>query len=430
MKFALALSLLVASPVFAQQASESATDAPPPAPAKAVPDEPAAKPAAPVDPEAVKAAEKLLSESAKAYQDAKTLTDTITIDIVSSLGPPQKQEMVLVFGPDNSANITMPGMKFTALDGYLHIVRDDVGDKYVKLKLDGSLGEAMNDSIGFSPPQTVMRSGGDLEQQLVSWTLGSLDNARIVGHEMIKTEAGASLHQINLAGDAGTATMHINPESKLVEKVKMQVEPPNLPASTKFDLTMTLNPKVADALATAIAFDPGNRKAVDSLEGLDPTPIGLGETAHDFTLSTLGGESVTLSKLKGSVVILDFWATWCGPCKMALPKLQEFATWAESSGQPIKVYAVDVWERFPNNQNPTDEEKKAEVSKFWTSKGYTMPTLMDYKSEVVVKYGFQSIPTTVVIGPDGKIVKIHTGYAPDMVDKLKADVEEALKTKG
>jgi hypothetical protein len=132
--------------------------------------------------------------------------------------------------------------------------------------------------------------------------------------------------------------MHINPESKLVEKVKMNVEPPNMPANTKFELTLTLSPKVADTLPTAIAFDAGSRKAVDSLEGLEPTPIAIGETAHDFTLSTLGGETVTLSKLKGSVVILDFWATWCGPCKMALPKLQEFATWAESSGQPIKVY--------------------------------------------------------------------------------------------
>jgi len=418
MKFALALSMLIASPALAQQADETPAVIPP---GQVVP---AAKPAVPVDPEAVKAAEKLLGEVAKAYKDAKTLTDTISIEMQTPMGP-QKQEMNLKFGENNSALVTFPGMTFTSVDGQLNIVRDDVSDKYVKMKLEGSFGDAMNDVIQFTPPQAVMRFGGDQEQQLMSWTMGMLENARIVGHEMIKTEAGTSLHQINLAGDTGTGTIHVNPESKLVEKVKMQFEPPNLPAGTKIEMTMVLNPKVADSLPTAIAFDPGSRKAVDSLEGLEPTPIAVGELAHDFTLTTLAGDTITLSKLQGSVVILDFWATWCGPCKMALPKLQEFATWAESSGQPIKVYAVDVWERFQ-----TDEEKKAKVSEFWTGKGYTMPTLMDYKSEVVVKYGFQSIPTTVVIGPDGKIAKIHTGYAPNMVDLLKADVEEALKTKG
>jgi len=419
MKFALALSTLVISPVLAQQTVDSALD-----PAAATDTPPATQPAVPIDPAAVKEAEALLVEVAKAYKDAKTLTDTITMEMETPMGP-QKQEMTLRFGENDSAFITFPGMAFTAVDGHLHILRDDVTDKYVKMKLEGNVGDAMNDAIGFAPPQAVMRFGGEQEQQLLSWTLGMLENPRIVGHEMVKTDAGAALHQVNLQGDTGTGTLQVNPESKLVEKVTMKFEPPGLPAGTKFDVTMTLDPKVADALPTAIAFDPGDRKLVDSMEGLEPTPIMVGESAPDFTLSTLSGETVTLSKLQGSVVILDFWATWCGPCKMALPKLQEFATWAETSGQPIKVYAVDVWEKFP-----TDEEKKAKVSEFWTGKGYTMPTLMDLKSEVVVKYGFQSIPTTVVVGPDGKIAKVHTGYSPDMVELLKADVEEALKTKG
>jgi len=423
MKFALALSLLLVSPALARQAQETVADetAAQEAPVAAPVEKPAA---APVDPVAVKAAETLLGEVTKAYKDAKTLTDTLTMEMQTPMGP-QKQEMGMAFGENNSAHISFPGMSFTALDGYLNILRDDVSDKFVKMKLEGTLADAMNDAIGFTPPQAVMRFGGDQEQQLLSWTLGMLENARIVGHEMIKTEAGASLHQINLAADTGTGAMHINPESKLVEKVKMQFEPPGMPAGTKFDVTMTLNPKVADVLPTAIAFDPGTRKAVDSLEGLEPTPIAVGEMAPDFTLPTLSGDTVTLSKLQGSVVILDFWATWCGPCKMALPKLQEFATSVESSGQPVKVFAVNVWERFPS-----DEEKKAKVSEFWTSKGYTMPTLMDIKNEVVAKYGFQSIPTTVVVGPDGKIAKIHTGFSPTMVDMLKADVEEALKSKG
>ena len=131
---------------------------------------------------------------------------------------------------------------------------------------------------------------------------------------------------------------------------------------------------------------------------------------------------MTLSSLKGSAVILDFWATWCGPCKMALPKLQEFADWTKESGQPVKVFAIDTWERG----KPDDVRKQ--VGDFWTSKKYTFPTLMDLDSSVVGRYGFSSIPTTVVVGPDGKIFKIHSGFSQNMVDMLKTDVEEALKS--
>src|SRR6185295_17811123 len=141
------------------------------------------------------------------------------------------------------------------------------------------------------------------------------------------------------------------------------------------------------ALATPIAFDAGKRTSVKTMEELEPTAVKEGEAAPDFTLATLSGDSVTLSKLHGSVVVLDFWATWCGPCKMALPKIQEFAKWAESSGQPIKVYAVDVWEHTTGA-----DQTKEKVGEFWKSKGYTFPTLLDLDQAVVKKYGFQSIP--------------------------------------
>ena len=134
---------------------------------------------------------------------------------------------------------------------------------------------------------------------------------------------------------------------------------------------------------------------------------------------------MTLSKLQGSVVVLDFWATWCGPCRKGLPLLQEFASWAETSGHPIKVYAVDVWERVKS-----PDERKAKVKEFWTAQKYTMPTLLDLDDSVVGKYGFSGIPATVIVSPDGKVFRVHDGFSPDMVDTLKKDVAEALKTTG
>ena len=120
--------------------------------------------------------------------------------------------------------------------------------------------------------------------------------------------------------------------------------------------------------------------------------------------------------------MLDFWATWCGPCRRALPSLQEFANWASESGKPIKVCAVNVWQH-----EPSDAEKTEAVRRFWSQAGYTMPALLDLDDKVAAKFGVRVIPTTFLIDPQGRIASIHTGFSADMVERLKAEAEEALE---
>ena len=156
------------------------------------------------------------------------------------------------------------------------------------------------------------------------------------------------------------------------------------------------------------------------IEQPEPAPK-VGEPAPDFTLKTLDGQSVTLGEHRGSVVVLDFWATWCPPCRMSLPKLQQFADWAEQDGRAVKVYAVDIFERVQTN-----EQKKQIVGQFWTKRGFTMPTLMDYDNSVAKAFEVEPIPHMVVIGPQGKIIKIHIGFDPNMVQTLKRETLESL----
>ena len=76
-----------------------------------------------------------------------------------------------------------------------------------------------------------------------------------------------------------------------------------------------------------------------------PQPVKVGETAPTFTLATLNGEEISLADLKGQIVVLDFWATWCGPCRKGLPEVQKVVDWIAAEKLPVKVFAVDVMGR-------------------------------------------------------------------------------------
>lgn len=119
-------------------------------------------------------------------------------------------------------------------------------------------------------------------------------------------------------------------------------------------------------------------------------------TALDFSLKNLDGKEVKLSDYKGKVVVLDFWATWCGPCKASFPKMQEMVE--KYKGKDVQFLFVNTWEKGE------EEEVYKNVSKFITDKKYTFNVVLDKKAEVVSNYKIQGIPTRIVIDKEGKIL--------------------------
>ena len=121
----------------------------------------------------------------------------------------------------------------------------------------------------------------------------------------------------------------------------------------------------------------------------------IGKLAPDFTLNGLDGQEVSLSGLRGKPVLLNFWATWCGPCRIEMPFLQEiYEKW---TGKELVLLAVNLHE---------DPDK---VREFVESAGYSFPVLLTAGNEVPLSYNIRGIPATFFIDADGVIRDIKIG---------------------
>lgn len=145
-----------------------------------------------------------------------------------------------------------------------------------------------------------------------------------------------------------------------------------------------------------------------------PSPL-VGKTAPDLSLKTLDGKDVKLSDQKGSVVLMDFWATWCPPCKASLPHVQKLSADKDRAAKGLKVWAVN------------SQEEAATVQKFVTANSYNFAVPMA-SGEDMQKYNIEGIPTTVVVGRDGKVKNLFVGYGGEESDKQIEDaIDAALK---
>lgn len=156
-------------------------------------------------------------------------------------------------------------------------------------------------------------------------------------------------------------------------------------------------------------------KKLDEMGGEPEPKFKVGDVAAEWTLKDGDGKEHKLSDYKGKVVLMDFWAVWCQPCKMAMPGLQKLHESLKDKGVVVVGVSLD--------------DDGAEAVKFMTKKKYTYLGLVDGK-DVAQAYGIGPIPQFYVIGVDGKVIHHAIGFDPKNEKKLEEVIVKHLEEKG
>jgi peroxiredoxin len=143
--------------------------------------------------------------------------------------------------------------------------------------------------------------------------------------------------------------------------------------------------------------------------------VAAQQEAPDFTLKSLEGSNLRLDEYKGQVVLINFWATWCGPCRQELPLLDRIHQRYQDAG--FAVLGINV----------EGNEKTAEAEAMITKAGVTFPVLVDEGQHISEMYSLEAMPTSVVVDRDGVVRYIHRGYKPGDEAKYLEVVKQLIR---
>ncbi len=176
--------------------------------------------------------------------------------------------------------------------------------------------------------------------------------------------------------------------------------------------------KTPYALAGALALWVAgcSQNSIDQSGSPAQSPEGalVGKPAPDFALAMLDGSSIELSQLKGTnVVLLDFWATWCGPCRQVMPALVEVADQYKADG--VRYLAVNL------------REEPDTITRYLKSAGLNIEVPLDKDGSVAQLYRVEGIPTMVVVDKEGIVQDVHVGASPNIKAQLTKTLDRVLK---
>ena len=194
-----------------------------------------------------------------------------------------------------------------------------------------------------------------------------------------------------------------DPDSDINESTEVSVpDPETTVQNSQSDANEDTDQTVLDA------------KTVEILFRLGLMPFQNRIPSEDFILTILGGDEQALADYRGKIVFLNFWATWCPPCRDEMPSMQ--VLYDELSDEGLEIVAVNVL------------EAEDTVSAFVEENGFTYPIMLDSDGHVSLRYSVRAYPTSYIIDRAGNVIAVRQGFhiwsTPEMIDGFRKLLEQ------
>jgi len=163
----------------------------------------------------------------------------------------------------------------------------------------------------------------------------------------------------------------------------------------------------------ALLFSCSNEKSKSKNTSEDSNIIKIGQTVPSFNTTSIEGELINIDSLKGKIVLLNFFATWCPPCQKEIPHLEN-DVWAKYKNKDFKLISI------------AREHKTKEIIKFKKDKNLSFSLVADSTRAIYSKFAKSGIPRNYIISKTGKVIYIGSGFSDEELVKMKKVIEENL----
>lgn len=365
-----------------------------------------------------------LERAGRAYREATSLTGGASYDIRVPGAPVHHETLEFGFGPGTDLYLRMPqGYTVLVRGGRLFGFLGDRTDTVVMRPIDSGLQAAVDAAFeGIGPPlvpvPALLGAAATSSERVQAFALKLLAATAIVGCAASTGADGKPERQVVLRSSNGSVRARFDDASCLLRELDLEVAP----APGQPPILGTARYHLIPGGRTPNLQEPAPGAAVVSrFSEVDRPRKEVEAPLSGVVLIDLEGAPVRLDRQGGSPLVLEFWATWCAPCRLTLPAVEEFARRARSTHLPVKVFLVNTLEGFQSAA-----EARVHLAPYLAGARVGLRTLVDLDGSLHGQLG-SGLPLTVLLDASGRVVGRYSGFEAGLADKLRADVLNLVK---
>jgi cytochrome c biogenesis protein CcmG/thiol:disulfide interchange protein DsbE len=360
--------------------------------------------------------EAVLERSSRFYRDAPVLTDVWTAEIRVPGAPPKRETLEFGFSERADAWMRMPSLYVIERAGGALTVVEDGGTptRMVRRPVGSDLQQSLDDAFaGGGPPLVpaplLLRQARSAADRVAAFRLRMLEELRPESCRRL----GGGIDEVTFTAANGAVRARFDRRGALLSMAaEIIVAKGQAPITAAITFRPQLSKSPPPLRLPAVAAE------VATVEELSPKadPSDEGSLLAALSLPSLAGPELDFERLRGSVVVVEFWATWCAPCRVSLPAVRDFAASARRQGLRTEVVLVNTEEGL---SSVNDVRKR--IGPYLAAAGIDLPCAIDVDGAFHRRAG-SGLPLTLVIGTDGKVIARHTGFSADLEEELLRSV--------